>query len=121
LRAVFEIVIHPDHLDREFAGLAHRDEAGAERDRDRRSEDEASRFHAGDVLGAALLRHVGEVMHARGERARVTDHGRDVAELDAGHGKVGHGAHQRPDLVRRKPPVHGHRFHHCVASPVLRP
>ncbi len=78
---------------RQPAGLADRDEAGAESQGDRGGVDEPARLHADDPVhdGVAVLvaAGVGQGRDHLAERGGVGEEGRQVLEDDPGRGEVG--------------------------------
>ncbi len=82
VRPVLERVRRLDRLARELAGLARRDEARAERIRERRAEDEPARLGTEDELRLARSRPVGELPDRLREVLRVGDQRHEVLEDD---------------------------------------
>ena len=100
--AVLERELLAVQLTGQLAGLAHGHEADAEPDGDGRAEDEAARFHPGDLVRPRIAGGRGQVMDARRHALMVADQRGDVAELDARLREIWHRAHQRLELFGRE-------------------
>ena len=101
--AVLELVAVRVGVPRQLARLAHRHEAGAERERDRRGEDEAARFDADDLGDRVPIERRASSSVAARNAVGVAEQRRDVAEHDARLREVGDVADEGPERVG----VHG--------------
>ena len=112
--AVLQLVLLADDRPRQLAGLAHRDEGGAEAIRHRSGEDEAARLDADDPVDVVGREALGQFVDRPAEAVGVAEQRRDVAEGDSRLGVVRDVAHEgaEPDRFghrRRGRPLGGHR------------
>ena len=96
---IFERIVHADGSPRQLVLLADGDEAQPHLPRQGRPEDEAARLDACNhvhVMPFERRLHAGD---GKAKAVCIAQHGRDIAELDAGLGEVGNGADQAPQGI----------------------
>ena len=80
---VLQLVLLAGDGPRQLAGLAHRDESGAERVGDGRRRDEAAGLDTDDAVDRLVTERLGELVDGPPERLGVAEQRRDVTERHA--------------------------------------
>lgn len=90
IRSVLQCILRPDGWPGKLADLSDRDEAAAECERERRSDDEATRFDGRYTIDPVPRVDPCERFDDFAESPRVEEEGGNVTEEDAGRREVGH-------------------------------
>src|SRR6266404_4943598 len=110
IATVFELVVVPDRLGRELAFLADRNEPHAQREGNRRSDDEATRFDTRDLVDFLIAVAVDDLLDRQAKPDRILQQGSDVAKHDS-----------MPRVVRDGPDARLDIHAHTGTSPLTRP
>ncbi|MOA30266.1 hypothetical protein D3C78_1513420 [compost metagenome] len=97
--AVLQRIFLGHGAERQLALLAHGYETQIEFISQHAAHDEAARVHAGHQVQALAHVAVDEKIDQHPERARILQHGRDVAKYDTGLGPVWNAADGAPDVL----------------------
>ena len=104
-RAIFQCIAFAERPVRQFARLAHRDEAATQTAGQRRADDETAGLDSGNGVDRFSGIAPGKNLDQGVKRRTILKQGRDVTKLDAGCRPVGNGTDQGTEIVGR------HGFH----------